>query len=110
MSRHGNAAKNNTLGPITFEWNDSKPAVLTVPGITPGLYELTLLEQAGEDYRATNTPCWILITTRPNYANVSREFLKMTALTEKWNNAVSPETKESFLRASLDYLATKEAK
>jgi hypothetical protein len=98
------------LGPIPFDWNPKKPARVAVPGVTPGLYELTLMKAADDRYVRTDDSTWILITDRRNYGTVNGSFQEAKALTEKWNRGVSPEARHSFLRASLSYLATKQSK
>lgn len=101
-------AKNSE--PIVFDWNPAKPASLPVPGAADGLYELTLLVPAGDEYKPTNDTSWVLITTAANYGQVNRAFREMVLLTESWGRRVTPEAKDSFLRASLSYLMSRQSK
>jgi hypothetical protein len=106
----GEESASKGIGPITFDWNPNKPMSVVVPGIAPGLYELTLMKAVEDRYVRTDDSSWILIADRKSYRAVSVEFQQAMMLTEKWNRNVSSEAKHSFLRASLSYLATKHSK
>jgi hypothetical protein len=106
----GNGAADKGLGPITLDWNPRKPSRVVVPGIAPGLYELTLLKAVDERYVRTDDSSWILITDKRNYRAANESFQQAKTLTKKWNRRVSPEARHSFLRASLSYLASTKSK
>ena len=106
----GEAAASKGLGPITFDWNPAKPVPVVVPGIAPGLYELTLMKAVDDRYVRTDDSSWILISNRKNYRAMSAEFQQARTLTGKWNRNVSSAARHSFLRASLSYLATRQSK
>jgi len=106
----GRAAQGKARRPIIFDWNPDKPSASMVSGISTGLYELTLLAPDGDEYKPTNDTSWILVTTGRDYEQMNRAFQDMAALTESWGSRVKPETKQSFLHASLSYLRSRQSR
>jgi hypothetical protein len=95
------------LGPIPIAWNPDDPAPVSVPPVlTPGLYQFDL---PGDTY-ASGSDAWALVSAPGDYNKVAGSFAEAREVTKKWGDPVEPKSISSFLRASLEYLATQEAR
>jgi hypothetical protein len=99
--------KRKKLGPIPVEWDPETPAPVAVPPVlTPGLYQFELPNGPDE----LKGEVWALVSTPEEYSKVAASFEEVKEMTKKWGEQVEPETVGSFLRAGLEYLATRGAK
>jgi hypothetical protein len=93
--------------PISFDWDASKPSPISVAWLQRGLYDLILLTKDGTDYYKTGVDAWALVSDAADYRESADEFERATALAAKWGNDVSPEMARGYLRANLEYLASR---
>ena len=96
--------------PIIFEWDPAKPSPVSVGKLQPGLYELVLLEGDPNGYTATGISAWTLVSSPDDYEKVSSFFRQASALAQKWQDQVSLEVANGYLRAYLDSLAGQSAR
>lgn len=104
VSRGGETAAGKSPWRIAYDWTPGKPASVSIPNLKPGLYELDLLEKAGEDFEPTGTGAWILVSQPAGYKKDAASFEEATTLTAQWSGEVAPNDSRSFLRAYLDHL------
>jgi hypothetical protein len=106
---NGKSASTSTLGPLPLQWDQAQDD-LSLSGVRPGLFEISLWEPRGGDFEATGISAWILLTTASDYEQAAASFEKAIALTVDWGSQVKREIARSFLRAHLDQLANLTAK
>jgi hypothetical protein len=94
---------------IEFRTKRGQPALVTVPGLEPGLYEINLQRPVWERYQ-TFASAWVLVSTAPEYENAAASFRQAVELTKQWGGQVERDTSRQFLLAHLDYLAEQTGK
>lgn len=105
--RSGETGKWST--PIGLRTERGQPALVAVPDLKPGLYEINLQRRVGDSYE-TFASAWVLVSTSPGHENAAASFRQAVELTEQWGDKVEPNTSRQFLRAHLDYLAEQAGK
>lgn len=101
MSGNGKAWNSN---PININWNPGENAPLVLKGIQPGLYRLSF-ERKGAQVSA-----WVLLCDSDTYPSAAASFEEFAKQMNMWGDGVTQDTKKSYQRAYLDYLARKSAK
>lgn len=91
---------------LPLRWDGKGQAVISVPDIKPGLYQVDFAKPAKEESSPTDN-VWILIVESSQFQKVSSEYLKARALTDNWEGPTEPNA-STFLRAFLETLATEE--
>jgi len=89
------------LGPFHIVWNSSHSAVVSNPEFRPGLYDLVLLEETGEEQ---GSQAWILAAEPATYASASADFEDAVKVSEQWSSDASPGALRAILRAYLESL------
>jgi len=90
-----------TSADIPLRWDPALPVNVNVTGISPGLYRLSVTHN--EDISAA----WVLLSDPSDYPRLSAEYEKAVSEAGYWGEAVSPQTKRSYLRAYLEYLTSR---
>lgn len=96
--------------PLPFDWDPSKPGMLAIPKLQPGLQDLILLEKGGAGFNASGVDAWVLLSGAADYQKSASVLEQATALAAKWGASVSPEVARGYLRANLEYLANRNAR
>lgn len=89
----------------TFDWAPNSSHTASIANHKPGLYELTLMNLVRGEYKPSGGAGWVLLVDSRRYRNINARFAKMRRLTDRWGKDVSPDAKQTFLRATLDSLA-----
>lgn len=98
--RVGGADRRRPVGPVIVDWEPGRPALITVKGLSPGLYEADMLGEDGGKLEP-GTEAWLLFTPPEIFEEASRDFAEATALTDSWDKRMSQSLKRQFLRAAL---------
>jgi hypothetical protein len=103
----GGSSSEEPFGPFVLDWDPSAPSAAAVRGLEPGLYEVGLLSRKEGDQalRKTGRPAWALLCSARDYSEATASFRQAVTVTRDWENSVSPETVQTFLRADLSELA-----
>jgi hypothetical protein len=81
-----------------INWNPGEQAPFALHGLVPDLYEVFL-------YRGSSTTtAWILVCAGADYQHAVDSFKEFVRQTDSWGNNVTPETKQAYQRAFLEYL------
>lgn len=83
-------------------WQPGKPAKVTIPGVTPGLYRLTAAVEGGE---SEGSQAWVLLSSSAKYPVDAKAFRQAIELTRSWRDQVDASGKRALLRATLRSLA-----
>lgn len=100
LARDDRSLPESTPAPVAFDWNPAQPVSVSIPGLRPGLYNLSLSDP-------DNTQAWVLICGPESYPTASAAFQKAVDLTEPWRSKARPDAVRSFLRAYLEHLASR---
>lgn len=87
-------------------WERSKPAKVSLPGISPGLYRLTIAAEGGE---SEGSQAWVLLSSPAHYQADAKQFHQAVELTQSWGDRVDASGKRALLRATLRSLAGRDA-
>ena len=95
----------NPPGPVTirFVWDPKRSTTVNTVGLRPGLYECTVLSQGGQ--WEGDAAAWVLVSESPAYERAADTYREAVALSEAWDDDVSPHAVVSFRRAWLKTLA-----
>ena len=95
----------NPPGPVTirFVWDPKRSTTVNTVGLRPGLYECTVLSQGGQ--WEGDATAWVLVSESPAYERAADTYREAVALSEAWDDDVSPHAVVSFRRACLKTLA-----
>lgn len=93
------------LDSVPFQWRRTSSAPVAIVGVTPGLYECRLFVLRYGQLDDTGQRAWVLIADAAAYDEVSASFIAITEMTTTWSE-VDEEAVQSFLRATLDTLAS----
>ena len=91
--------------PFSVDWDPARSNATAVPGLERGLHALVLFD-ADDASSSPLMDAWVLITNPDEYSKVASAFKAASDQTAKWGTSVTPDTKQRFLRANLDYLAS----
>jgi hypothetical protein len=102
------------LAPVTFHWDPANSTPLRVPGITPGVYQVDMLDPDSKFSLGPSERMWLLLLEPGDfYDKASREFKTIESETERWKTAApaggarpSERAIITFLRAYLGFLAS----
>jgi hypothetical protein len=86
-------------GSTTVNWNPGNSVPLVLKGIQPGLYVLSF-----ED-KVTSGFAWVLLCDPEAYPSTVASFDSFSKQMEVWGDSVTENSKKSYQRAYLDYLA-----
>jgi hypothetical protein len=94
-----------TKGPVAirFAWVPKRPSPVTAEGLRSGLYECVVVAQDGEPQG--DATAWILLSEPGSYDRSAKTYREAVALSERWDEKVSPYAILSFRRACLKTLA-----
>jgi hypothetical protein len=92
------------LGPVGIDWDARKPLLVSVKGLTPGLYEVQLLDGQDKEPEGPGTEAWVLFVRPERFAEALRSFREAEALANGWGDSVRMSSKRQFLRAFLGHL------
>ncbi len=84
-------------------WEPGAPMRISVSGLTPGLYAITLMNEAGRP--ASNA--WVLACTHERYAAASRGFQQVLEDAANWGDDFDYSAAQPLLRAALQALAAR---
>jgi hypothetical protein len=90
---------------VNLNWVPSTEGRLAVPGLRPGLYQMTLTQRESPAPSAALT-AWVLVA-ETDFPKVSADFKSAEATVASWGDDVSPEIAQEYIRATLEYLASK---
>ena len=99
--RPGPAFSSETLA---LNWDPAKSGPLSVPGLHPGLYEILLTPRESPAPASAVLNAWVLVADA-DFEKIARDFKSAESMTSSWEESVSPETTQGYLRAHLEYLA-----
>jgi len=104
------AQSGNEASPPSFQfhWNPKEAVLLPLGDVTPGLYQIRLLEPDSADHEPTGAEAWVLICGPDTYEKAAVAFQNAERQVQQWGEGLKPTTKRSFLRAYLEHLATHE--
>jgi hypothetical protein len=94
------------IGPFHITWNASHSAVVSNPELRPGLYDLVLLEETGEE---EGSQAWILAAEPPIYASASADFEAAVKVSAQWSSDTAAGALRAILRAYLESLGPRES-
>ena len=94
------------LGPFHIIWSANHAAIVSNPEFSPGLYDLVLLEETGEE---EGSRAWILAAEPPAYASSSADFADAVKVSAQWSTDASPSALRTILRAYLESLGPQAA-
>jgi hypothetical protein len=94
------------LGPFHIVWSANHPAIVSNPEFRPGLYDLVLLEETGEE---EGSQAWIMAAEPQDYGAASADFEDAVKLSEQWSRDTSPSALRTILRAYLESLRPRAA-
>lgn len=99
--------RNDWLGPVQVEGAGWDTPTVSIPGISPGLYEVELRHDVRGECKDVEGSSWVLVTKPEEYERVLSSFRQAVEVTKKWGDGPrpGPEVKRSFLQTYLDYLA-----
>jgi hypothetical protein len=100
----GRSGPSFTSETVNLNWVPSTEGRLAVPGLRPGLYELALAPR--DSALSGSLTAWVLVT-EGNFPKANADFKSAEATVASWGDDVSPEIGQEYLRASLEYLASK---
>jgi hypothetical protein len=86
--------------PTTVNWNPGDHIPLVLKGIQPGLYVLSF------ENKGTSGFAWVLFCDPGAYPSAVASFDRFSKQVEMWGDSVTENTKKSYQRAYLDYLAS----
>jgi hypothetical protein len=92
------------VGPVKVEWIPNQLCVVSVRGLTPGLYEVQLLSNEDREQLEPGTEAWVLFASPETFEDAFCEFHQAKVLLRSWPNSVGQSTKRQFLRATLNKL------
>ena len=109
----GKATRESTRRATAFAWDPKKPEPLSISGLNPGLYrvsiaDVSLLETEGGDEPSDNE-AWVLVANTDYYTKAAPSFVAAQDVTKKWGTNVKKTAVREFLRASLDFLTAQSA-
>lgn len=96
--------RHRSVGPIGVDWEPGRPTLVTIEGLSPGLYQAELLSDEDGGRLEPGTEAWVLFTTPEAFEGASREFAEATALIDSWDKRMRQSLKRQFLRAALGNL------
>jgi hypothetical protein len=83
---------------------------LKTGALKSGLYEFALLTSDGGRFKPVGGPAFVLVSPPRRFDGALGSFSEATELARGWGNKVTPETRQVYLRAHLDWLARQGAK
>lgn len=101
----GTPAGAKPIGPVSVDWDPNKLALVTVKGLTPGLYVVQPLNNEDREPLEPGTEAWVLFTTPEKFDTAFCDFREALGVTDQWGDAARQASKRQFLRAALDQLS-----
>jgi hypothetical protein len=95
------------LGPVGIDWDAGKLLLVSVKGLTPGLYEVQLLDGRDKEPEGPGTEAWVLFVRPERFGEALRSFREAEALANGWGDSARTSSKRRFLRAFLGHLDSK---
>lgn len=96
------------LDPVCVDWDANKLLPVSVKNLTPGLYEVQLLNSQDMEPEGPGTEAWVLFVRPERFDEAARSFKEATTLVNSWGRSTRTGTKRQFLRGFLAYLDEKE--
>lgn len=93
--------------PVGVEWDPNKLLVVSIKGLTPGLYEVQLLNGQDMEPEGPGTEAWVLFVRPERFDEASCSFSEATNLANSWGRATREDTKREFLRGFLAHMDSK---
>jgi hypothetical protein len=88
---------------LTIDWNPAGPAEIAACGLSPGLYQVQLLDKRSK--RPTGAQATVLVARGEAFATASDAFAEAVAATSKWDESTRSKVAAPFLSAYLEALA-----
>jgi hypothetical protein len=104
LARMSGNGKTWNSSPITIDWNPGENTPVVLKGIQPGLYLLSF------EHKGAQGSAWVLLCDSDTYPSAAASFEEFAKQMNMWGDGVTQDTKKSYQRAYLDYLARKSAK
>jgi hypothetical protein len=95
------------LGPVDIDWDTRKLLLVSVKGLTPGLYEVQLLDGQDKEPEGPGTEAWVLFVRPERFTEAFCSFGEAEALANVWGDSARTSSKRRFLRAFLGHLDSK---
>jgi hypothetical protein len=95
------------LGPVAIDWDAGKLLPVPIKGLTPGLYEVQLLDGQDKEPEGPGTEAWVLFVRPERFGEALRSFREAEALANGWGDSARTSSKRRFLRAFLGHLDSK---
>lgn len=86
-----------------FNWR-GVPSKVSIPGLTPGLYRVLLLDELKDD-EPKGADVWVLVSDARQLPKVSARFQEAAEWSRGWHEGAARKAGRVFLRAYLDSLA-----
>lgn len=102
----GTPANAKPIGPISVDWDPNKLALVTVKGLTPGLYVAQPLSNEDREPLEPGTESWVLFARPEKFDEAFCEFHEAVVTTYQWGESAREDSKRQFLRAALSQLET----
>jgi hypothetical protein len=93
----------SNINPVTLNWEQSAHDKISVPGLTPGLYRLLLLDQSKDD-EPSGLEAWVLVSDAEQFQKTSARYRQAQNWSQKWSKGAARDAGHAFLRVYLDYL------
>lgn len=91
------------LEAVVIDWMPDRAVPVTVPGLRPGVWRMSLLHP--EDERPLGVDAWVLFCEPNRYDAAAESFRDAVEVTGHWGEKVSAGEVRSFLRTALDVLS-----
>jgi hypothetical protein len=95
------------LGPVGIDWDARKLLLVSIKGLTPGLYEVQLLDGQDQEPEGPGTEAWVLFVRPERFGEAFCSFREAEALADGWGDSARTSSKRQFLRAFLGHLDSK---
>jgi hypothetical protein len=92
------------IGPITVDWNPDKPSIVSVEGLSFGLYIVQPLSTADRELLEPGSESMVLFVRPEIFERNSGEFGEAVKVTDSWGASVRHTSKRKFVRAVLAQL------
>jgi hypothetical protein len=90
---------------LQFRWSTTGPFSIPMVGLSSGLYNLSLFYDNSKG-KTAQASCWVYLVESEKYTKASADFREIEKATHYWDENIREQAVRSFLRATLEYLAT----
>lgn len=93
---------NQELERIAWQWNPASSSTATIPNLTPGLYEIFLLDET-KNFEPSGEKSWVLVADKGESSKLAARFQRGLTWIRR-NARGNVDAEHTFLRVYLDYL------